>query len=845
MHPHDVLYRGLAIVVLVTLLLLPGMAAADGEVPFGAGSIITTTADEAYSVYAADVDGDDDMDVLSASQWDNKVWLNDRAAPPGRTAAAPCEVQGIIDSDTTWNPTTCDPYIVTGNLSVQNGATLTIQPGTTVKFDSLKALAVQGTLVACGTETSPITFTSKQLSPTPGDWAYIHFASLSADATPDRDCSGNGSGSIIQYAVIEYTGGASVNHNGALRIEDSSPLIDHNIITDNSASYGGGICVWGDGAPRITNNIITDNSDDGIDIYYGSATIENNTISNNTGNGINAHTSNLTIQDNTITGNAWGIYVWESNSTIQGNTITGNSLDGINAYDSDSTIQDNIVTDNSGSGVQVLASYGDTTVINKNTITGNSTSYGGGVYVQGSGAATISDNTITGNSATSKGGGIYVLGSGTASIGGNTIINNTASQTHEGGGIYLSDGSRPTINDNDLYGNMTGDLANIPNDIYNGNPCCTDVNAENNYWGTTDSGVIEDHIWHFMDDPSLSVVDYSPFRTLPISPVVPVEIVTLTGPTTGMINIAYAFTATVSPITTTQPITYVWQATNQSQVTHTGGGLSDMATFTWSTTSTQTVTVTATNAGGTVTNNHVVTIGELDHIVTCTDANGQNLAGDRIMTTDETWTLYAAGYDITGTFIANQDVTWGSTGTLDPASGSGTSYTFSPSTANTSGTITADAGGGITDTTGIITVNPGTGHHNVLPIVMKGYCGCGRDNYEPNDSFAQAHGPLTSGQIYESWISCCDVASRRDYFYINISTTNTINIDLTNIPAGVDYDLYLYNSAQRRVDQSQRDDNLPEDISYEPPSAGRYYILVFSPFYDYSASPYSLRVTYD
>jgi len=49
------------------LLLLPGMAAADGDVPFGAGSVITDTADGAWSVYATDVDGDGDLDVLSAS----------------------------------------------------------------------------------------------------------------------------------------------------------------------------------------------------------------------------------------------------------------------------------------------------------------------------------------------------------------------------------------------------------------------------------------------------------------------------------------------------------------------------------------------------------------------------------------------------------------------------------------------------------------------------------------------------------------------------------------------------------------------------------------------------------
>ena len=40
---------------------------------FGAEQIISTNADEANSVYAADVDGDGDLDVLSASSIDDKI----------------------------------------------------------------------------------------------------------------------------------------------------------------------------------------------------------------------------------------------------------------------------------------------------------------------------------------------------------------------------------------------------------------------------------------------------------------------------------------------------------------------------------------------------------------------------------------------------------------------------------------------------------------------------------------------------------------------------------------------------------------------------------------------------
>ena len=86
--------------------------------------------------------------------------------------------------------------------------------------------------------------------------------------------------------------------------------------------------------------------------------------------------------------------------------------------------------------------------------------------------------------------------------------------------------------------------------------------------------------------------------------------VAISGPATGTVQIGYTFIATVSPNIATLPITYVWQATNQSPATHTGGGLSDALSFTWNAPGTQTITVTASNAEGTVNASHHITIAE-------------------------------------------------------------------------------------------------------------------------------------------------------------------------------------------------------------------------------------------
>jgi uncharacterized repeat protein (TIGR01451 family) len=84
--------------------------------------------------------------------------------------------------------------------------------------------------------------------------------------------------------------------------------------------------------------------------------------------------------------------------------------------------------------------------------------------------------------------------------------------------------------------------------------------------------------------------------------------VSITGPNQGFTNVGYDFTAQVTPVTTTQPITYTWQATGQSAVIHTGGGASDMVNFSWPVAGTKTVTVTANNGFGSVMNTAQITI---------------------------------------------------------------------------------------------------------------------------------------------------------------------------------------------------------------------------------------------
>jgi hypothetical protein len=139
-------------------------------------------------------------------------------------------VSGLIASNTLWTSGS-SPYIVTGNLLVQLGVTLTIGPGVTVKVDDGKAIQIDGELIASGTSSNRIVFTSNG-SLTNGYWLKIQFSDLSTDAV-----YGLGgkyiSGSIMKYCDVIYGGGSQT---GSIQCNNASPYISNCKIIRSSSS---------------------------------------------------------------------------------------------------------------------------------------------------------------------------------------------------------------------------------------------------------------------------------------------------------------------------------------------------------------------------------------------------------------------------------------------------------------------------------------------------------------------------------------------------------------------------------------------------------------------------------
>jgi hypothetical protein len=113
----------------------------------------------------------------------------------------------------------------------------------------------------------------------------------------------------------------------------------------------------------------------------------------------------------------------------------------------------------------------------------------------------------------------------------------------------------------------------------------------------------------------------------------------------------------------------------------------------------------------------------------------------------------------------------------------------------------------------------------------------GQDTYEPNDSFAQAAGPLDLGQAYQSYI--WDEGDQDIYFF-QIAESQTLRINLTEITAVADYDLFLYSAAEERLASSER--AIDREIIELGLSPGTYYVVVRS-FAGFSTDdPYRLQL---
>ncbi|HEY6000332.1 MAG TPA: right-handed parallel beta-helix repeat-containing protein, partial [bacterium] len=469
---------------------------------------------------------------------------------------------GSLTADETWSGTVS----LTGDLTVPNGITLSIQPGTTVLFpaaaDDMHAgadttrteLIVQGSLNAAGTAALPISLKSGAAVPAAGNWGGV------------RVNWGVGSQTLLmEYCVIEHATSAvvwqatagfksgAVRHNTIRTLTlDAISVVANNgakltvDITGNditgtvSATRGVACDVRGTGTEiggAIDGNTIVTKTAHGIHLYttspgnsaYG-LTVRNNLVHHNGSSNSNRHgiyvygynsnsssPSSVSVVGNTVYGYHHGIAVvglqFRLNAAVLDNTVFNCTYNGVHLSSSDQyaqypmafTVSGNDLHHNGGRGLAAFTEYSSS--VNASVVVNNNTVHensSNGIYLTSATSGRTAEATITLNEVYgNQGSGVYVGGPFRVLMLYNDIRDNA------GDALHLAAGTLARVNYHEFTGNAGAyDLR------YEGSSL---VDARANYWGPLTTAAMDagpnpqdlERIYDQSEDEAVGRVDYA------------------------------------------------------------------------------------------------------------------------------------------------------------------------------------------------------------------------------------------------------------------------------------------------------------------------------------------------
>jgi hypothetical protein len=232
--------------------------------------------------------------------------------------SAQTNVNGVIAANTTWSLAN-SPFIVKGNILVNPGFTLTIEPGVSIKVDGNYYIKIEGVLDAVGSANSKITFETNL--PNSTDTSKNSWNGIQIRPTGGSIISNDlnyTSGTRIKYVVIK-------NASKGIYVYSTGTYIANTEFTNNNIGI----------EFRSSNNVLIDNCTFSNNIYGtyteyessvsdGTSAIQNTYIQNSIFNNNATFISSLNISGFTLLNDTTinGILNVSSNSIFNSATFT-------------------------------------------------------------------------------------------------------------------------------------------------------------------------------------------------------------------------------------------------------------------------------------------------------------------------------------------------------------------------------------------------------------------------------------------------------------------------------------------------------------------------------------------
>jgi len=277
---------------------------------------------------------------------------NNSASADTPLATGPTSTCGDIASDTHWT-VLASPYVLTCDVAILPGASLTINQGVVVKFQGTTSIVVNGTLDVLGTEEKPVTFTSllddsvagdtngdgSATSPAAGNWNSIIVSAtgmLNMTHAALRyggyymclsNCYGNnaaiyiydGGSATLDHATLAHSGGYGIMVNPSAT---SQLTVAHSTIETSALAgiYASGIA---GNQIAITESVFTGNTNEAVYLAFSGGSVTSLAGNSGSGNGVNGILLNGALgMDASLAGNPDFAYLIYGLTVNSGSTLT-------------------------------------------------------------------------------------------------------------------------------------------------------------------------------------------------------------------------------------------------------------------------------------------------------------------------------------------------------------------------------------------------------------------------------------------------------------------------------------------------------------------------------------------